>query len=153
MPLPSADRLELGDLVGRYAAYTDDGAEDAVAHLFTTAGVLVAPAPPEHLGPTITHQGRAAIAEALRQLRAFPITEHALVGQVFDKAEDPDAATGRVGCVASHLSQPGESRIRSLVWHLHYRDRYRRMAGEWRIERREIQIDFIETREVHRWRG
>ena len=152
MALTPVDRLELGDLVARYAASVDTGAAGAVADLFTTEGALVAPAPPDHLGPTITHAGRAAIAESLGQLRGFPVTGHAIVGQVFDEAGTPDTATGRVACVANHLSSRDDGRIRNLVWHLHYADGYRRLAEGWRIERREMHVDWIETREVRQWR-
>jgi hypothetical protein len=37
------------------------------------------------------------------------------------------------------------------VWHLRYTDTYR-LTDAWRITRRELQIDSIETRPVRRWR-
>lgn len=152
MTLSPTDRVDLADLVARYAAYVDTGAAAAVAGLFTTTGVLVAPAPPEHLGPTVQHRGHAAIAESLGQLQGFPVTQHMLAGHIFDEGSTQDTATGRVVCVANHLSPRDDGRIRNLVWHLHYVDGYRRLAEGWRFERREIHVNWIETREVRQWR-
>ncbi|GAA3093629.1 nuclear transport factor 2 family protein [Streptosporangium carneum] len=149
--LTAEDRGLLADLVARYALFADNQDIAALARLFTDDGVLVLPEPPKTLGPALTHTGHDEILRAMSSLERIPVTFHALVGQVFDAGPEPLTATGTVACAAHHLTaRAGEPS--DLVWHLRYRDRYRREGGTWRIAHRAIQIDWIETRPVRRWR-
>lgn len=151
MTLSAADRMELHDLVCRYAAQVDDRRFDAVAGLFTDDAVLAMPAPPRELDPVVEHNGRLAIEAALAALDEVPLTCHAVLGAVFDPGATPDTATGRVTGVAHHLTRRGE-RTADLVWHLRYHDRYARAGERWRLARRELHIDFIHTQDVRRSR-
>lgn len=137
------DRVALVDLVGRYAAAIDDRRLDDAVGLFTRDGVLVTPSAPKHLGPTITHEGREAIATEMAALHDFTATFHAVHAVVLDLV-DADTATGRVSCTAHHLSA-GEEKHRDLMWNLVYRDTYRRTTDGWRFVRREQQIVSIHT--------
>lgn len=148
MMLTTGDRVELADLVARYAAAVDDRAFAAAAALFTEDAVLAMPSPPAELGPADVHSGRSTIAGALRAVEAFELTQHAIVGQVFDG--DGRTATGRIACIAHHLSK--RSSPINLVWHLRYADGYLRQDGAWRFARRELSIDWIETRTPRRSR-
>jgi len=114
-----------------YAAAVDARDWDAGAALFTEDGVLVVPDPPEHLGPIHASHGRAEIRAALAELEATDRTRHEVTGV---------GANGRVACVAHHVM--GE---RCTDWHLHYVDEYRESAEGWRISRRELHIDRVET--------
>ncbi len=136
-----ADRLALTDLVHRYAAYVDDRQFALAAALFTDDGVLVVPDPPDCLDPVITHP-RDSIEAALG---AVPATFHAVVGIVL--SDEPPR--GRIACVAHHLLRPDLD----LVWHLRYLDSYAQVDGSWRIARRELHLDLIETRPVKRSRA
>lgn len=136
-------RAELSDLVHRYAALVDDRDFASAAGLFTEDGVLVRPDPPDVLDPVEELCGRAAIELGLRALEGVALTVHAIVGEVYD------GATGRIVCVAHHLLD-GRT---DLVWHLRYRDTYTPEQDRWRIARRELSIDLIETRVVKRARG
>jgi hypothetical protein len=131
---------ELHELVHRYAAHVDDRLP--VAPLFTEDGVLVLPDPPDVLDPVHPHVGHAAIAEALGSLRGIPRTFHAIVGEVYD------GPRGRIACVAHHVLDAETD----LVWHLRYLDNYRLTAEGWRIARRELHLDLIETRHLKRAR-
>jgi uncharacterized protein (TIGR02246 family) len=133
-----ADRLELQDLVQRYAACVDDRDLDAAAALFALDAVLV----PAH-GPEAV--GRSAIRAALGRLDRLAVTAHELVGQVVDRT-GPHAATGRVTCIAHHVSQERDDH----VWHLVYRDTYRRINGRWLFARRVLDLRFTEERPVDR---
>lgn len=150
MTLTVADRVELTDLVARYAAAVDDKDLDAAAGLFTDDAVLAMPSPPTDLAPSNLHEGHAAIATALRTVEQFGLTQHAIVGQVV--TGDGHTATGRVTCVAHHLGERSSGEPINLVWHLHYLDSYRRYEGAWRFARREAHIDWIETRTPRAWR-
>ncbi|OBI76684.1 nuclear transport factor 2 family protein [Mycobacterium asiaticum] len=147
----SADRAALSDLVHRYAAGVDDREFDSVATLFTDKAELCVPDPPNALHPVRTHHGRAAIAAALAAVGQVARTEHAVVGEVYDMAERPGFARGRITCVAHHWSQRADEVV-DAVWHLRYDDEYEHTEAGWRIGRRTLTINAIETRPIRRLR-
>ena len=149
----AALRPELSDLVHRYAALADLRRPGQLAALFTAEGELVVPTPPDRLDPHRVLTGPRRIGEHLTMLEELTLTVHEIVGEVYDvppgagDQAPPTTATGRVACVAHHIT--GE---RDVVWHLHYEDRYVREDGRWLIARRELHLDFIETAQVRRHR-
>jgi ketosteroid isomerase-like protein len=140
------DRAALTDLVHRYAARVDDRDLDGVAALFTEDGVLARPGPGAGLEPTTEVVGRAEIRRAMEVLAGVDRTVHEVTGLVLT-ATGTDTATGRIGGVAHHVT--GES---DHVWHLTYRDDYRRVDGAWLLARRALTIVFVEDRPVRRSR-
>lgn len=150
MPRSATLRPALSDLVHRYAALGDLRRPGQLAALFAATGELVVPTPPDRLDPHRVLTGPRQIGEHLVVLEELTLTVHEIVGEVYDvpaSPASPTTATGRVACVAHHVS--GE---RNAVWHLHYDDRYVREGGRWLFARRELHIDFIETRQVRRHR-
>ncbi|MQW74370.1 nuclear transport factor 2 family protein [Nocardioides sp. dk4132] len=150
MSRSAALRPALSDLVHRYAALGDLRRPAQLAALFTATGELVVPTPPDRLEAHRVLTGPRQIGDHLAVLEELSLTVHQIVGEVYDvpaAGGAPTTATGRVACIANHLT--GE---RNLVWHLHYDDRYVREGGRWLIARRELHIDFIETRQVRRHR-
>lgn len=145
MSLSVDDRMSLSDLVHRYAANVDDRQFDSVAELFTDAAELVVPEPPAALEPVHSHTGREAIAAAVASVAAVARTEHAIIGEVYDEGARPGAARGRVACVAHHWSRRSDEVV-DVVWHLRYDDDYRLTDAGWRIGRRALTINAIETR-------
>ncbi|SDC81405.1 nuclear transport factor 2 family protein [Nocardioides lianchengensis] len=131
------DTLALHDLVHRYAAYVDDRDLDRAAALFTLDGVLV----PARREPVA---GRPAVRKALGALERVRRTAHEIGGIVLDRT-GPHAVTGRVTAVAHHVDEGTDH-----VWHLVYRDEYRRIAGHWFFARRELDLRFTEERQVGR---
>ncbi|MFI0367819.1 nuclear transport factor 2 family protein [Actinomadura sp. 1N219] len=152
MTLGVVDRLALADLVARYALHADRREIDAMAALFTGDAVLMLPDAPRRLDPVRTFTGREEIAASFAALDGAPVTFHALAGQVFDAGPEPGTATGQVACVAHHVSEREPGKAADLVWHTRYTDSYRLDGGAWRIARRELRIDTVETRPVRRWR-
>lgn len=148
MTLSVEDRIALRDLVHRYAAMVDDRDFASVATLFASGAELAVPEPPAHLTPVRSHRGPEAITAAVSAVAAVARTEHAIVGEVYDGA-GPGTARGRVACVAHHWSQRGDE-LSDVVWHLRYDDHYERTAGGWRISRRALTINAIETRPARR---
>lgn len=149
--LPAADRLELTDLVERYAALVDDRDFDAVAALFTEDAVLRQPRPPKRMEPSDTVVGRAAIEANFAQLTALHATQHAIVGAVFTSRPGGDTrATGRVSAVAHHVSGRSgpNGELTDHAWHLVYRDEYRKDDEVWRIAERILDLRWIERRRV-----
>jgi 3-phenylpropionate/cinnamic acid dioxygenase small subunit len=149
MTVSVQDRAALSDLVHRYAANIDDRQFDAVAKLFTSKAELRLPDPPGALEPIHSHRGQQAIATAVAAVEAVTRTEHAIVGEVYDDAPRPGTARGRVACIAHHWSQRADEVI-DVVWHLRYDDEYELTDAGWRISRRALTINAIETRPVRR---
>ncbi|MBE1530844.1 nuclear transport factor 2 family protein [Actinomadura algeriensis] len=147
--LTAGDRIDLRDLVARYALHADRRDLHALGGLFAPDATLVLPDPPADLGPVRTHTGRDAIVRALSTLNDVPVTSHELAGEVFDA--EGETATGHVACVAHHITEH-EGKLTDLAWHLHYTDAYIRQDGTWRIAHRALQIDWIETRPVRKAR-
>ena len=149
MTLSPDDRMALRDLVHRYAANVDDRQFDTVATLFTATAELAVPEPPAALQPVHSHRGQAAITAAIAAVAAVTRTEHAIVGEVYDEAARPGTASGRVACIAHHWSQRGDEVV-DVVWHLRYDDDYQLTDAGWRISRRALTINAIETRPARR---
>jgi 3-phenylpropionate/cinnamic acid dioxygenase small subunit len=149
MSLSVDDRAALSDLVHRYAAGVDDRQFDSVVKLFTATAELSVPEPPTALEPVHFHRGQEAIAAAVAAVAAVSRTEHAIIGEVYDGAERPGTARGRIACIAHHWSQRGDEVV-DVVWHLRYDDDYELTDAGWRIGRRALTINAIETRPVRR---
>ncbi len=145
--LPPTDRSALGELVHRYAAGIDDQHFDSVTTLFTEDAELSVPDPPSTLDPVVTHRGHAEIRAAVGAVGAVLRTEHALVGEVYDTGAQPDTARGRITCIAHHWTRRADE-LTDVVWHLRYDDEYQQTGGCWRIRRRSLTINAIETRPV-----
>ena len=149
MTLSVDARTALSDLVHRYAANVDDRQFESVAMLFTATADLTVPEPPTTLEPIHSHRGREAIAAAVGAVAAVTRTEHAIIGEVYDGGARQGTARGRIACVAHHWSQRGDEVV-DMVWHLRYDDDYQLTDAGWRISRRALTINAIETRPVRR---
>ncbi|MEO3784703.1 nuclear transport factor 2 family protein [Actinocorallia sp. B10E7] len=153
MTLSAGDRVELADLVARYALYVDRREFSALAGLFTSDAVLALPDPPKALAPVLEYSGRGEIQEAIGRVEFFAVTSHFLGGQVFDPGPEADTAEGWVNCAAHHISVREDGTPADLVWHVRYADSYRKEEGAWRFTGRALHIDWIETGSVRRVRG
>jgi len=151
MTLSADERMALTDLVHRYAADVDDRQFDSVSELFTTAAELRLPEPPAALTPIHSHLGRRAISAAVAAVAMVARTEHAIIGEVYHQGLRPGTARGRIACIAHHWDQRGDEMV-DVVWHLRYDDEYELTDGGWRISRRALTINAIETRPVRRLR-
>jgi SnoaL-like domain len=150
--LSADDRAALSDLVSRYAARVDDRQFNLAADLFTPNAELVLPDPPATLEPIHRQHGHVAISAAIAAVASTIRTQHAIVGEVYDSGPSSGVARGRVACVAHHWVRH-EEQIRDVTWHLRYEDEYRRATdAEWRISRRALTIDAIDTRPIRRVR-
>jgi len=150
MTLSADDRAALADLVHRYAARVDDRQFDSVPDLFTADAELILPDPPTTLEPIRQHHGQAAIGEAVGAVAATIRTQHAIVGEVYDAGSTAGSARGRISCIAHHWVRHNDE-IRDVTWHLRYDDDYHRTT-EWRIRRRVLTIDAIDTKPVRQVR-
>lgn len=151
MNLSGSDRVALSDLVHRYAAGVDDREFDSVTILFTETAELIVPEPPAILDPVHPHRGQQAINAAVAAVTQVARTEHAIVGEVYDAGPRPGSARGRIACIAHHWNQRAAELI-DAVWHLRYDDEYESTDSGWRINRRALTINAIETRPIRRLR-
>lgn len=147
--LSVSEGAALRDLVHRYAAGVDDRQFATVTALFTATAELIVPEPPAALEPIHSHRGQDAIGVAVAAVTQTMRTEHAIVGEVYNEGPRPGSARGRVACVAHHWNQRAEELI-DVVWHLLYNDDYELTDSGWRISRRALTINAIETRPVRR---
>ncbi|WP_196805132.1 nuclear transport factor 2 family protein [Mycobacterium sp. UM_WGJ] len=152
--LSTASRLELSELVHRYASYVDARRFDEVAELFTADAELVLPDPPDHLEPCVRHHGHAGVRDAMSALAAVTRTQHGIVGEVYtaSTSTSTDVASGEITGVAHHWIEH-DGKLTDYVWYLRYRDAYHRLGQGWRIARRELTIDAIESRPVRQVRS
>ncbi|MGX9672774.1 nuclear transport factor 2 family protein [Mycobacterium sp. HM-7] len=150
MSLTVADRLALTDLVHRYAAAVDDRRFDDVVELFTSTAELILPDPPRALDPVRPELGHEGVRAAMATLSGVARTQHEIVGEVYTDAADH--ARGRITCVAHHWTRGADSDLTDLVWHLRYDDEYVQTDDRWRIRRRALTLNAIETRPVRRLR-
>jgi hypothetical protein len=149
MTLSTDQRAALSDLVHRYAAYVDDREFDTVAKLFTADAELAVPAPPSDLRPIQSHRGQQQISSAVAAVAAVARTEHAIIGEVYDAAAQPGTARGRIAAVAHHWNER-DGELMDVAWHVRYDDEYLLTDAGWRISRRALTINAIETRPVRR---
>lgn len=143
------DRLELRDLVDRYATTVDRGRPDETATLFTEDGQLriFERGKPD---PVRERVGRRAIADAMKGLGRYDVTLHVIGNHT--AVIDGDTATGETYCLAHHVRDvegPDDTTVPyDYVMHIRYLDRYRRTGEGWRIELRELQVELTEDRPV-----
>lgn len=119
------DRLEIGELVVRYATLLDDAQWDALGELFTHDGVFGS--------PHSTTTGRAEVVENFRVKHApFTWTWHDPHGHVVEFIDDDHARGTVIG-----YAELGNAKT-TIVTSIRYQDEYRREEGRWRFARRNV---------------
>lgn len=140
-----ADRTLIRELMDRYGVVHDLGSPEAYADLFTPDGeIAVAPG-----GPAIVKGRQALVAQARKDHERFDkekgadgkptsIMRH-LISNAQITMTGADTATGT--CYVTTLVKQGEVGP-AILSVSRYTDRYARQDGEWRIQRREITLEF-----------
>ena len=133
----AVDRLELRELVERYAVGADTRDRTTFGEVFTEDGVLA-------VAGGASFVGRASIVSTLDHLEShYPRSMH-FVGNHQVQVQGDDA-TGLVYCLAHHVyAQGGHERDTLMV--IRYEDTYQRAADGWRISHRTLNIDWQEDR-------
>jgi ketosteroid isomerase-like protein len=133
------DTTELMALVNCYARAIDRCEPDTLREILTEDVVLV--------GPGFAVNGieeACAVPAGLRE--RFRATRHVVHNQ--SVTFDGNTAQGETYSTASHIhhSESGDAQV--LVWEVRYQDQFKLDAGQWRISRRELLIDWTETRPI-----
>lgn len=140
-----ADRLALRELFDAYAHCADRRDAEGQKALFTddtTFAVYMSGAGTE---PTYVLTGRESLTPVFHDLNRYEVTTH-FNGQS-TVAIDGDRATGESYTLAHHLfTEDGERRI--MVASLRYLDEFVKQGGTWLFSRRELILDWSETRTV-----
>ena len=123
-----ADRLEIQDILTRYAAGVDDRNFDMYRDCFAKDAEIVGFSGGPIIGADIWTE------EVKSKLEAFDATQH-LLGPQLVNIEDNDAFT-RTDVQALHYlkEKPGET---LTLWAV-YLTNYRRIDGKWKITRHEL---------------
>jgi ketosteroid isomerase-like protein len=121
------DRVEIGELITRYALAMDNRDMQAMPSLFTADVVI------RSLDGVMNVVGRDAAVELFRgRFKVLGPSNHVSHDRIvtFDEA-DPDHATG---LVLSHaeMNRKGVAMLAAIRYH----DAYRRDAGAWRFQKR-----------------
>jgi uncharacterized protein (TIGR02246 family) len=132
------DRLDIRSLVDTYAFAADQRDRESFAGVFTADGTLAT----GQGGPR--YVGRPAIASVLNWVEErFLKTMHFVGNQT--AVIQGDAAQGLVYCLAHHISDD-DGQQRDTVMFVRYVDSYVRTDEGWRIEERELNIEWQEAR-------
>jgi SnoaL-like domain len=124
-------RIELRDLVERYARAVDERNVDAVADCFVPSAVVTSSSGDEFDGPSFAIRTVGVLAR-------WPVTHHLVTGQLVDFL-GPDRAQGEVHGVAVQGDSSGHVGDQ-LVAGLRYLDAYTVHEHRWLIARRRAQI-------------
>jgi ketosteroid isomerase-like protein len=120
-------RLELQELLGRYALAVDDHDTEALAECFAEGAVFASPNSP----PTV---GRDAVVEFFRvRFDRYGATLHVPLFQVLHHLSERDAR----GTVVAHAELATADD--TLVTAFRYEDEYAREGERWRFRRRDVR--------------
>lgn len=137
------DRVALRALVDRFSALADEKDVAAQVLLFTPDAELHVIRDGE---PGSVLRGREQLARAFTPFLAqFPVVFH-LNGQQVVDFDGADEARGRVYCRVTLIARDSTGAATRTEMGVTYRDRYRRVGGEWLIARRESHFTWSDTR-------
>jgi uncharacterized protein (TIGR02246 family) len=131
MALTAQDRIDIQQLVARYAFAYDSGAENcmAFADLFTSDG--------EFIGQRGHAQGREALAAYCRGGHKPTIgISHFIVNQVIDVTNE--GITGKQYLIVANIGENNQPGGEFSTTGGHYEDVYAKTADGWRFKRREF---------------
>lgn len=137
--MSAADEATLYQLAAGYARAIDRNEPDALAVLFMPDAVI---------------EGKGFRIEGIEAIRGIPAmlrqrylkTLHVLHQQTC--VVTGDSAGAETHCTANHVTDLGGGRASNLIWVIRYQDGFTRSGGQWRFARRQLILDWTETREV-----
>ena len=161
-PLPPArppvdDEREIRRLIETYARGADRRQPALTASVFTDDGVLQIYSGDPDEGGTLDREriGRAEIETAMGGLARYRVTSHGLAQSTIDVDTEGAHATSETYCVAHHLTDHDDltdradaASVTDRVMFIRYLDDWARTADGWRLARRRLAVDWIDTRRV-----
>jgi hypothetical protein len=137
MPLSAQDRLDIEELLARYAQAVDvDGAEDELFEIFSSDAVLDSPISGKFSG----REGLKAFATVVAELRRGRIGRH-LITNVRVQGEGDQAQIRAYYVHASTPRAPATGHGAAVTHTGTYDCSARRHEGRWRLQRRTVTVD------------
>ena len=140
-PPDPGDLWEITRVIAHYARFADERRFEEMAELFTPDGrmLLFRPRSPQ---PAETPQGREELVAAFGALTVFEATGHVLAPSLVEV--DGDVARGYTRCMAHHISETPEGRVRFTLAD-RYEDELVRTESGWLFRERRKYTDWTET--------
>lgn len=133
-------------VISQYARCADERRFAEMAALFAQEGRMLLFRPrAQH--PAESPQGRDELIRAFEALTAFETTSHVLAPTVVEI--DGAAARASTRCMAHHISQTPEGRVRFTLAD-RYEDLLVRVDGAWLFQERRKYTDWTETAPLRR---
>jgi hypothetical protein len=136
-------RDELRALSERYAQAVDRRDREQFVGVFVPDATVEVRLPGTGEDELMVQHGHDEIGPIIEFVATYPRTMHMLGQSTYE--HDGDHATGEVYCLAHHLD-PARNGPSNYVMYIRYDDRYRRVDGQWRIEKRRVNIDWTDRR-------
>jgi hypothetical protein len=136
-------RAALRNLAERYAQGVDRRDRDTFLSAFHPDATLAVHHPSEKEDGINVMRGHEQIGRVPEFITVYPKTYHVLGQSTYEVVDDD--ATGETYCVAHHLT-PDRHGGTNYVMYIRYADTYRRVAGEWRIATRRVNVDWTDQR-------
>jgi hypothetical protein len=142
-PGEAADRLALRELFDRYAHCADRRDAAAQKALFVEDCTFAVYMNGDGTDPTTVINNRDGLTPVFEDLNRYEATMH-FNGQS-TVTLDADRATGESYTIAHHLfTSEGERTV--MVAYLRYLDEFAKLDGSWFFQKRELILDWAETR-------
>lgn len=133
-------------VIAHYARFADERRFTEMAGLFVPDGRMLL-FRPRSQHPSETPQGHDALAAAFGALCTFETTSHVLAPSLVEV--DGDTATAFTRCMAHHISQAPEGRVRFTLAD-RYEDDLVRTPDGWLFRERRKYTDWTETAPLRR---
>lgn len=130
----ASDRICIRDIAYLYATAVDRRDYELFESIVTENGKIY--------GPGFCLEGLDQIKNGIKAgIERYKITFHAVHNHVV--TVEGDSGEGEIYCVASHIYE-SESGDRKLDWGIRYQDKYLRTAAGWRLQNRELILDWTQ---------
>lgn len=146
-----ATEVALRRLAVEYAAAVDHRDRDRFVNVFAHDATLVVVDVSRPDAPGRPMEGHEAIGKVTTKIAVYARTSHVLGQSIYwtESASPGDEASGEVWCIANHLAVADDAfggAPSNTVMYIRYQDRYRRADEGWRIQSREVHVDWTERR-------
>jgi hypothetical protein len=133
------DKQEIHELALRYCRGVDRKDPDLLRSLYTTDGI-------DNHGDLYRGDAEGYVAFLEASFPFIQVGAHYVCNHLVElDAADPDRATGEVYALGYHRVRGEEGPALDSWVGVRYLDRYRREAGQWRFEQRDVVFDFARS--------
>lgn len=134
----SMAELDYTRLVQLYARALDANEPELLRTIFSGDAAIV--------GARLQFRGIAEIEEVPQILRGKYRSTHHFIGNAFMIAKTDSDAVAETYCLASHIRTRTEDDGENYMMAIRYQDALVHQNGSWRFRRRELLVDWVETR-------